>query len=263
MRSGLTHGAALAAMVLACAAVHADDNIAVSVGYADNLRASGFFPSTWIGDPNVVSESSASQSFDAGAVRIDNNTAFAITITNFQVYFPNINASTAIWGSLTIAPGATGIFTQTASYNFDSSDFGIFGGLPPDALAPNNYLGNGNTSEIGGCSSATALIAAAGYSAACAAAVPVISFMAGTTAESFNDSGQVLTTGGWDFVNNGVYGEDGNESINWNTVGTVPYRGGSLVPEPPAPLLLAAGLAVLGLLRAGTRRRGRQPRIAS
>ena len=31
------------------------DPISVFVGYADNLRASGFFPSPWLGAPGVVS----------------------------------------------------------------------------------------------------------------------------------------------------------------------------------------------------------------
>ena len=45
------------------------DTFTVFTGYADNLRASGFFPTTWLGDAGVVSESSAAQSFDSGAIR--------------------------------------------------------------------------------------------------------------------------------------------------------------------------------------------------
>jgi len=52
--------------------------IDVFVGYADNLRASGFFPNPWIGDPGVVTQSQTGQTFDSGAVRIDTSTGAAL-----------------------------------------------------------------------------------------------------------------------------------------------------------------------------------------
>lgn len=248
--SKISRTAAAVAVVLmggAAMPAQADGSVSVYVGYADNLRPSGFFPTTWIGDPNVVSETPAGESLDAGAIRIDNGSSSAITVSSFSVLITNAGTF-SIWNPLTIAPGATGIFTQTGSYNFDTSDYGVFGGAPPAALAPNNFGGNGNSSLIGGCASSAAIVAAAGYTALCASQVPVVGFDIGSDHYSFNDSGQVLNTGGWDFVNNSAYGEDGNESINWNLIGTEAIRGG-FIPEPSTPLLFAFGLAALAWVR--------------
>ena len=226
-------------------------SVSVYVGYVDNLRASGFFPSVWLGGSGVVSQTTTGQSLDAGAIRIDNNTGASITVSNFSVLFPN-HGTFAIWSPLTIANGQVGIFTQTGSYNFDTSDFGIFGSYPPNSLAPNNYGGNGNTSLIGGCSSSPALVASAGETANCTAANPVISYSldGGVTTQSFTDTGQILNTGSWDFVNNSYAQEDGNESINWNLVGSAAVRGGTTgVPEPGTLALLAAALGALAFVR--------------
>ena len=115
-------------------------------------------------------------------------------ITNFSVAFNGGSTTVAIWSPLTINPGQTGIFTQTASFNFDSSDFGIFGAFPPAALAP-TVPGN---SEIGGCSSTAAILATDPIDAAkCAGS------------------------------------SYGNESINWNKIGSRASRGG---PEFLSPL---------------------------
>ena len=58
------------------------------------------------------------------------------------------------------------------------------------------------------------------------------------------DTGSILTTGGWDFVNNNYFNEDGNESIQTNRVGgDVGVRGGTL-PEPITLTIFGVGLAV-------------------
>ncbi len=220
----------------------------VLVGYADNLRPTGFFPTTWLGDPGVQSQSSAAQLFDSAAVRIDNTAAATLHITNFAVTMNGGSGPTyAIWNALDILAGGIGIFTQTFSYNFDASDNSPFGTPPPglDALAAGS---NG----IGGCSSTAALIGTvAGYAALCDANRPIVSFDANGIHFAFDDKGHILDTGYYDFVNNNV---DGNESINWNKIGSGAHRDGtSPVPLPASLPLMLIGLAGLGLAK---RRKG-------
>jgi PEP-CTERM motif len=224
------------------------DSLSVFVGYADNLRASGFFPSPWLGAANVVSQSSANQTFDSGAIRIDNTGATSITITNLSV---TLNPAAGpivyntLWSPLIIGPGQVGIFAQNNGNDtqFDTSDHGLFGGSPPAVLEPNNADGNGNTNLIGGCSSAASFIATAGDTALCSDNAPIISFDENGNPMSFTDSGHIVDTGEWDFVNNSAFGEDGNESINWNAIGGN-TRGGT--PEPSTMLLFGSSLLGLG-----------------
>jgi len=233
------------------------------------IRAA-FFPGPWIGGTlngqTVISQTNPTgMSFDSGAIRIDNTGTTSIAISDFMVTFNNGAVVWNIWGAgldLALAAGQTGIFTQTTSYNFDSSDEGLFGSLPPANLEPNNADGNGDTNLIGGCSSDPSFYTPSQATGACSLAnAPIISFMENGASVSFVDSGFMINTGEYDFVNNSAYGEDGNESINWNTIGGN-SRGGSGTPEPGTLLTMGAPLACLGfMLRKRLARRAWLPKL--
>jgi len=210
----------------------------VYTGYADNLRPSGFFPTPWLGDASVVSESSAAQAFDAGAIRILNTSGSTFTVENFKVTLNGGGGPTfTLWSDLVVGDGKNGIFTQTSEFNFDTSDFGgsIVGGIGP--LDPGS---NG----IGGCSSTAAALGAVNV-ALCATLAPTVEFDIGSTHFTFTDSGHILDTGHYDFV---CCSPDGNESIDWNVIGGGASRGGSDVPEPAAWTLLVLGFGGLGAM---------------
>jgi hypothetical protein len=58
---------------------------------------------------------------------------------------------------------------------------------------------------------------------------PIVSFLANGTPMSFTVTGTILNTFGYDFINGS---SDGNESINWNVIGSGASRGGTGVPGP-------------------------------
>ncbi len=97
----------------------------VQVGYADDIRPSPFFPSPWAGGANVDVFAGGGGSYDAGAIRIINTGGSSITFNAMTVDSFGDGASFTLWGAYSgssILPGHSMILTQTASYNFDSSD---------------------------------------------------------------------------------------------------------------------------------------------
>jgi len=209
--------------------------IGVQVGYADNLRSSPFFPSNFCNGGTQFdgsSGASCSQTFDAGAIRIVNNSGQTMNVTDVLVTIGGNQFD--LWnggGAFTIASGTDEVLTQTFSYNLDTSDFG-------------NTYSPGNTVQP---------------------TIKITFSLGGGTSQSltFTDSGQVLNTGGFDLVNgvNGVCtgGNNGanqpggcNESLQWRDIGTtgIGNPGGSNTPEPASLILLLTGAGgVLGFAR--------------
>jgi len=185
------------------------DDYTVSVGYADGLRGPGFFPNPWNGDPGVVFVGgSPGGAFDAGAIMITNTSGGSITINDISVNIGGV-VTGSLWGSNVLLAGQSLVVTQTTDFNFDTSDSG-FG---------NVNLGCGVNNGI----------------------IPVVTVTEnGGTPQSFNDSGQVLNTSGYDFACLG------NESFAWRPIGTFGGPAGQ-TPEPASLMFLGAG--VLGLTR--------------
>jgi hypothetical protein len=161
-------------------------------------------------------------------VRIDNTGHTPLTITDLTV---TLNPGTgpipfSLWSApVTLAPGQKAIYAQTAQFNFDTSDFGFLGVIGIDKAHP-----------LGGCTNPGALSAAEAHD--CIVDAPIVSFKENGHLVSYVDSGSILNTFGYDFVNGS---SDGNESINWNVIGTAAQRGGS-TPEPSTLALLVIGI---------------------
>ena len=184
------------------------------VGYADTLRgASAQFPTPWEGSPGVTYEGcspSASCSFDAGAVRVENGTDASQTITDVKV---NVDTCAFdLWSfPVTLAPGHDLIVTQTADGASDA--------CPGDGTMDTSDVGPGGVAwDDGNCNPDGIL--------------PTVDVtVAGVGTTTSTDSGQVLNTGGVD----GFYCStvSSNESQSWTPIGHPPP------PCSPATLTLS------------------------
>lgn len=215
-------------------------SVTVQVGYADNLRPSPFFPTNFCNGGVQFDGSTGAtcaQTFDAGAIRIVNNTGGVMTVSSVSVQI-NASLTYSIWntgGAFTIADGTDEVLSQIYSYNFDSSDNGT-GTAPGDGFDPIVTIVYTDPSVAGGATQTLVL----------------------------TDSGQVLNTGGFDAVNgyNGTclgfqnvvgvnYPGSCNESQQWRDIGTIGYQNpGGGAPEPGTiVLLLTGGVSLFGFAR--------------
>jgi YD repeat-containing protein len=180
--------------------------LSVYVGYADNIRPSGFFPTPWQASPNVIFEGCTGNcTFDGGAVRIDNNSGSSVTVNSLAVAFGACQF--AIWPqNLTLPAGNTLIFTQTIN--------GASNGCPHDGTFDmSDVSGAGNCAPNG--------------------IIPQVTFTIGGVQTTFRDTQQVLNTGGVDLADCPA---TTNESQPWSLLGggvTAPQLNGNGSPASP------------------------------
>jgi len=195
----LTTAALVASGVVAATAAPASAaaGVDVYVGYADTLRADPTnFPTPWSGSPGVkFSGCTTSCSFDAGAVRIVNNTNQVETVNDVQV-----KLSTCVFDMWTqnvvLNPGEQYIITQTASGAADGCDNSA-GFFDTSDIGPNGESWSGNCSQSG--------------------VIPEVDATIDNVLNTFTDSQQVLNTGGVDLAS---CPSGSNESQQWSLVGT-------------------------------------------
>jgi RHS repeat-associated protein len=180
--------------------------LAVYVGYADNLRPSGVFPTPWQGSPNVVFLGGGPV-YDAGAIRLDNATDAAMSVDRVSVDLERPGPVFDLWGSFVVPAHGTVVLTQTSSFNFDTSDFPIVGcRQSPAANDPR---------------------------------VPKVTVSIGGVATDYFDTGHILDTGGFDYYFS--CGFQGQESLQWRLIGTTGISSnGAFVLAP------AVGASALG-----------------
>lgn len=117
--AGAVLGLAVVPGVTATASGGATDpnSIQLSTGYVDTLRAGGNLPSGWGQSAVFVGNVGP---YDAGALLINNPSNNPLDVDDVSV---NVGGTvTDLWGSFVVPPKSSAILTQTASYNFDTSD---------------------------------------------------------------------------------------------------------------------------------------------
>ena len=192
---------------------------AVSVGYADGLRGSGFFPSPWVGDAGVTFLGTTGPGADAGAIMITNTSGAAISIESVDVVV-NGSGFGGIWSAsfpLSLAAGGILVLTDTVRYNFDTSDAPaiVSSGDPCDGIGTDP--------------------------AVCATTFPTVTIGVDGVTTTFGDTGHVLDTEGFDFAT------VGNESFAWRPIGG--KAGPAGIPEPASLALIGLGLVAGTLAR--------------
>jgi len=195
-------GALLLGSVVAATIPASASGIGVYVGYADSIHASATnFPTPWAGSPNTIYEGCAPVSacaFDAGAVRIVNNTGASVTVDAVAVTLAGCTFTG--WPSAVLPTGWELIITQTAAAATDAC-------LGPAQL---------DTSDLGLLQNCVQN-----------SVVPEVDITINQVKTTYLDSGQVLNTSGVD-----AGGCVGNESTQWTVIGHTPCNGSVLSLAP-------------------------------
>jgi hypothetical protein len=199
--------AAAGAVALPAAPAFAASDVQVFVGYADNLRADpGQFPTPWYLSPSVLFEGcTPSCTFDAGAVRLVNNSPVAVTVDSLIV-----KVSTCVfdlWSHGTVLqPGQQLIATQTSS-----TAAAVCGGTS----------GAFDTSDIG--------VNGAGTNCTPDGVIPEVDVSIDGVPSVFMDNGQVINTTG---IDTAACPAGTNESTQWTLIGSRPCPGAILSLTP-------------------------------
>jgi hypothetical protein len=198
----------LAAVAVGPAAkARAAANVAIELGYADDLRANpANFPTPWNGSPGVVFNGcTGSCSFDGGAIRFINNTGLQVHVDYVKVHFGTCTFD--LWNkNVPLGSSQSLILTQTIS--------GPSGGCPADGSFDTSDVGPDGANWAGHCDQSGVF--------------PVVEFSIDGVPGTVQDTGQILNTGGVDGADCGM----GNESQQWAPAGSVSCPGSQLSLTP-------------------------------
>jgi hypothetical protein len=175
----------------------------LNLGYADSLRPNPVnFPTPWVGSPNVIFEGCTPNctSWDGGAAELVNTSGTSLSVGS--VVFNYSSACTYdIWPhNLTLPANDEMIFTELATGGGD-------GCTPTQGYMDSSDIGPGGEAYAGNCTQD--------------ALIPQITVTVNGTATVFNDTGQILNTGGADVGDCGRPNNPSatNESQQWAPVG--------------------------------------------
>ncbi len=194
--AGLMIGAGAASGVAGAAPV---GSVGVFVGYADGLHSSPVdFPSPWAGSANVIFEGCRpieNCAYDAGAVRVVNESGSAVTVNGITVHVDTCRYSG--WPAQTLAPHSQLIVTQLRSGTGNGCT-----GPTPNAMDTSD-IGPGGSQYANNCTPD--------------GIVPTVDVTVDGTTTTYSDTGQILNTGGRDL---GGCPPKTNESHPWSQLRT-------------------------------------------
>jgi hypothetical protein len=202
---------------------HATQSINVYVGYADSLRpASASFPTPWVGSPNINFQGVTTGPWDNGAVRIDNPTLSPITVDYVTIDLPG---PAGVCGPAGCRPVHFDLWTHNLV-------------IPPHTGTIFSCTGNCSTSAITALDTSDYGPNSCNVPLAAGDRDPIITISIGGVPQTYDDSGHVLDTGGFDLAC--LH----NESTPWTLIGSAPID--------YSEQLLVGGLPLTGPVNIGT-----------